>query len=101
MYFDWCRLRRRRDFSLDSLTLRQLLALEVTRHTVSTSCLRIETELNSPERPEGNHWEDIRLRFSSILRIQRPAAAAARCLSVCPLTMWPKAKIWRSVSSKI
>ena len=26
---------------------------------------------------------------------------AAKCLSVCPLTMWPSAKIWRSDSSRI
>ena len=48
----------------------------------------------------ATHNEWIGSRFSSILRIQKPAAAAARCLRVCPLTTWPKAKICRSASSK-
>ena len=40
------------------------------------------------------------LRFCSIRKMQYPAAAAARCLRVCPLTRWSVAKTGLSKVSK-
>jgi hypothetical protein len=58
------------------------------------------TQTNTSDRPlQPRNYGAIGRRVCKSLRIARLAAAAARCLSVCPLTIEPSEKIFSSRNS--